>query len=307
MIVDVIKEVAMALSQNPSFFHGEKWEQNLQDEQTRFPLVMLDHPILAKDRMLNSGNAETTYNLSILFGNKIPYDAIQDQRQPNLDAMYDMKREFIIRLGKHPLVADLINATTLEVFRLKDLSVDGLYLQLGVILVDDKAVCLTEWLVDNNGNYILDSNGNKIPKGNNSNIFDGFWLKITEDAYLVFDEYINGSPTGYLLYSKKQELKINNNGCIASKYYDHVLSPTIAISGNAIDLQVTADGQVYEVTQSGSNLIAQIQVAIFQTPSGLQDIGNGFFKETMLSGTPIVGLPAQFPNFRNNKIVYYLN
>lgn len=145
MIVTVIHNAVNALSTVCSFFHGEKWEQNLQDEQAVFPLVMLEHPVTSTDEIVGQGNYPTTYDLTIFFSNKSKLSDFQTDRQPNIDAMLALKREFLLRLNQDPAVDKIISSKTTELINVFNLNLDGILLKLSVKLRDIAPVCLSPY------------------------------------------------------------------------------------------------------------------------------------------------------------------
>lgn len=171
-IVQFIQSIALACTGKVvSFFHGEKWEQNTQDENPIFPFIILDHPIKGVDKILPQGNQETTYSLAVAFFDKSEIDYPQDSttipnHQAILDRMYLVKREFVTRVHNSNYVKSIKSAKTTEVINYMDLNVTGILLEFEIVVVDNTAVCDTIYLVGYDANgvmyFVTDSNGNKI-------------------------------------------------------------------------------------------------------------------------------------------------
>jgi len=162
-IVQAIQTIALACTNKiVAFSHGEKWEQNLQDENTIFPLIVLDHPITGKDKILPQGNQETTYSLGIFFCNRSSLDYTQAQHQVILDAMYLIKREFVTRCHNSSLFKGISSVKTTELINQWDLNVTGVFMNFDIEVSDHAATCDLKYIVDQDGLYVVDSNGNKI-------------------------------------------------------------------------------------------------------------------------------------------------
>lgn len=162
MIVALIKKVALALSNNARFYYGESWENNIFADEVKLPIVFLDAPVRGKDRILASGNVETTYDVILFFFDKSNLDDLQPDRAAVLASQYAAKREFIIRLQNEKDVNEILAGETTELYNVFNRNVDGIQLKLKLTWTDARPVCLDKWLIDKDGNYVLDQNGNKI-------------------------------------------------------------------------------------------------------------------------------------------------
>lgn len=101
-------------------------------------------------------------------------------------------------------------------------------------------------------------------------------------------------PNGDIDYSRAGSFQVDNTGQIVTSN-GVPLNPSITIPQDALSVTIGQDGTV-SVTQPGSttaNQIGQIQTADFINPAGLEPIGDNLFRETVASGTPIVGTPGE--------------
>lgn len=147
MIVTILADTTAAISgaNAPTFYHAEQFEQNYNDDAT-LPMVYLEHPIKGADKILPQGNQETTYTLNIFFLDKTGTDGLAETilaKQTTIDAMHELKRQFIIRLRADSRVKEITGSTHVEIYNLLDLNLDGLWLTLTVITTDTAPVCLT--------------------------------------------------------------------------------------------------------------------------------------------------------------------
>jgi flagellar basal-body rod protein FlgG len=72
------------------------------------------------------------------------------------------------------------------------------------------------------------------------------------------------------------------------------LEPAITIPNDAISITIGRDGTV-SVLQPGSatpNQVGQLQTADFINPTGLEPVGENLYRESVASGTPVLGTPG---------------
>jgi len=101
-------------------------------------------------------------------------------------------------------------------------------------------------------------------------------------------------PNGDIDYTRAGSFQVDNTGQIVTPN-GVPLNPSITIPQDALSVTIGQDGTV-SVTQPGSttaNQVGQIQTADFINPAGLEPIGDNLFRETVASGTPIVGTPGE--------------
>jgi hypothetical protein len=144
MIVTVLSDITGSLSTlpAPTFYHAEQYEQNVNDEAS-LPLIYLEHPVKATDTILPQGGQEPTYTVNLFFLDKSNLSDDISTRQVIVDAMYAIKREFIIRLNQDSRVKAIKSVSYLEVYNVLDINLDGLLVTLVVTLNDGAPVCLT--------------------------------------------------------------------------------------------------------------------------------------------------------------------
>lgn len=103
-------------------------------------------------------------------------------------------------------------------------------------------------------------------------------------------------PSGDFLYSRAGNFGVNATGqlVLGSAFTGWVLDPAVTIPENAVDVVVTADGQVQYRTTDTSTLqtAGQISLATFINPDGLLKMGDNLYKETDASGTATEGNPG---------------
>jgi flagellar basal-body rod protein FlgG len=96
------------------------------------------------------------------------------------------------------------------------------------------------------------------------------------------------NPNGDFYYTRAGNFGLNADGTIVlgSATNGYILEPTITIPPEAIDVVVSADGQVQIRTQDSTNLqtIGQIQLAKFVNPDGLIKLGDNLYQRTDASG-----------------------
>ncbi len=123
-------------------------------------------------------------------------------------------------------------------------------------------------------------------------------IEVTDQA---LDVAINGRgffqilmPDGSINYTRDGAFQIDSNGQIVNST-GFPLEPGITVPEGAHSVTIGTDGVVSVVdAQTGeSSQIGNIQLADFINPSGLEALGGNLFRETVASGAPTQGAPAE--------------
>jgi flagellar basal-body rod protein FlgG len=74
----------------------------------------------------------------------------------------------------------------------------------------------------------------------------------------------------------------------------YTVQPGITIPSDTLTVTINAAGQVFAkiAGQVAESNVGQLQLANFQNPAGLENIGNNLLKETPASGTATTGVPG---------------
>ncbi|WP_026606663.1 flagellar basal-body rod protein FlgG [Methylocapsa acidiphila] len=102
---------------------------------------------------------------------------------------------------------------------------------------------------------------------------------------------------GETVYTRAGAFNTNGTGQIVTAD-GYVVSPTMIIPTNAVDVTISQSGQV-GVTLSGQTTtqqIGQLSLANFANEAGLTPLGNNLYRQTDASGAPVVGVPGD-PGF----------
>ncbi|MFK7882596.1 MAG: flagellar basal-body rod protein FlgG [Phycisphaerales bacterium] len=112
---------------------------------------------------------------------------------------------------------------------------------------------------------------------------------------------------GGLAFTRAGNFTLNSDGEIVLANSDgRRLEPNIAVPDDAETVSVDSSGQV-SVTRSGeaaSQIIGQINLAVFVNPAGLTQVGQNLWVESAASGPPIEGEPStqNFGRIQGNKL-----
>jgi len=100
-------------------------------------------------------------------------------------------------------------------------------------------------------------------------------------------------PNGTLAYTRDGSFQIDKNGNIVDSSGDQ-LQPQISVPSNAQTITIAPDGTVsYTLPgQTSAQKAGQIQIALFQNPAGLNNIGKNLYQPTDASGDPTVASPG---------------
>ncbi len=99
---------------------------------------------------------------------------------------------------------------------------------------------------------------------------------------------------GQTAYTRDGSLRVDSSGAIVTNN-GLVLSPSITIPTDATSVQIGQDGTV-TATISGSTTpqtLGNLQLALFQNPSGLKSLGGNLFEETVASGSATTANPGE--------------
>lgn len=101
-------------------------------------------------------------------------------------------------------------------------------------------------------------------------------------------------PNGDINYTRDGSLKLDSNGQMVTSG-GLPLEPAITVPEDAISITIGRDGTV-SVLQPGNAApvqVGQIQTADFVNPTGLEPVGENLYRETVASGSPVLGTPGE--------------
>ena len=99
---------------------------------------------------------------------------------------------------------------------------------------------------------------------------------------------------GQIAYTRNGNFHMNRDGNIVTSEGD-LLDPQITIPQDQVGITIGSDGtvSVLQAGQSQPQQIGRIEIATFQNPAGLQNIGKNLLITTQASGEPITGTPGE--------------
>jgi len=99
---------------------------------------------------------------------------------------------------------------------------------------------------------------------------------------------------GQIAYTRNGNLHLNRDGNIVTSDGD-MLDPQITIPPDQVGITIGADGtvSVQQAGQTQPQQVGKIELALFQNPSGLQNIGKSLFLPTQSSGDAVTGTPGE--------------
>jgi flagellar basal-body rod protein FlgG len=100
-------------------------------------------------------------------------------------------------------------------------------------------------------------------------------------------------PDGEIAYTRSGNFQLSADGEIVTPD-GYLLSPGITVPEDAIDISISAEGQVMAKVQGEVNLVdlGQLELASFINPAGLDAIGSNLLLETEASGEPLIATPG---------------
>jgi flagellar basal-body rod protein FlgG len=99
---------------------------------------------------------------------------------------------------------------------------------------------------------------------------------------------------GQIAYTRNGNFHLNRDGNIVTSDGD-LLDPQITIPQDQVSITIGADGtvSVQQSEQTEPQQVGRIELALFQNPSGLQNIGKSLFLPTQASGDAVTGTPGE--------------
>jgi flagellar basal-body rod protein FlgG len=99
---------------------------------------------------------------------------------------------------------------------------------------------------------------------------------------------------GQTAYTRNGNFHMNRDGNIVTSDGD-MLDPQITIPQDQVGITIGSDGtvSVQQAGQSQPQQVGKIEIAHFQNPSGLQNIGKSLFVSTQSSGDAVTGTPGE--------------
>lgn len=116
----------------------------------------------------------------------------------------------------------------------------------------------------------------------------------------TYDMAINGrgwfqilGPNNEVLYTRAGSFNTNANGQLVT-LDGYLVDPAITVPQGTVEVTVNKTGQVFAKldTEINPRQIGQLNLANFANEAGLEPLGGNLYRETMASGTPVVGLPG---------------
>ena len=125
-----------------------------------------------------------------------------------------------------------------------------------------------------------------------------FQINISGNAYFEVQR-----QDSVIVYTLSRPFFIDAQGRIVTAEGYILLNQTVIPAPGDEPIEINQQGMVSVFLSGSWQLIGQVMVVLFMNPDGLQDLGNGYYAQTNISGTPQVGT-AGSPPFDNVKIYY---
>lgn len=119
-----------------------------------------------------------------------------------------------------------------------------------------------------------------------------------------FDLALNGrgwfqvsAPNGETVYTRAGAFNKDSNGQLVT-LDGYALNPPIIVPANTLDVTINESGEIFAKIdgQAQPQNLGQLTLANFANDAGLEPIGSNYYRETLASGAPVVGVPSD-PGF----------
>jgi len=100
-------------------------------------------------------------------------------------------------------------------------------------------------------------------------------------------------PSGEEAYTRAGSFQISPDGELVTPE-GFIISPSITIPSEAVDIQINANGEVQVKFDGDSEsvIVGQLDMARFLNKAGMEAVGDNMFLETAASGPPTIGVPG---------------
>lgn len=148
-IITLIESVVSELKPEPEFIYGFKSWANLKADEKPFPVVILVEPIVSDDTFHQGGLVDSSYPLFMLFLDKTEIDYTPEQHRVAVDAMRDLRRQFILRLKSienangENLFKEISNVRTTDTFNELDANASGVGLNFTATPLNSDSICVS--------------------------------------------------------------------------------------------------------------------------------------------------------------------
>jgi flagellar basal-body rod protein FlgG len=101
-------------------------------------------------------------------------------------------------------------------------------------------------------------------------------------------------PNGDINYTRDGSLKLDSTGQLVTSG-GLPLEPSITVPNDAISVTIGRDGTVSALQPGNATpvQVGQIQTADFINPTGLEPVGENLYRESVASGSPVLGTPGE--------------
>jgi len=115
-----------------------------------------------------------------------------------------------------------------------------------------------------------------------------------------FDLALNGrgwfqvnAPSGEIVYTRAGSFNKNGDGQLVT-LDGYTLNPPIIVPPNTVDVTINESGEIFAKIdgQAQPQNLGQLTLANFANDVGLEPIGSNYYRETLASGAPAVGIPS---------------
>jgi flagellar basal-body rod protein FlgG len=99
---------------------------------------------------------------------------------------------------------------------------------------------------------------------------------------------------GQIAYTRNGNFHLNRDGSLVTAEGD-LLNPQVTIPQDQVGVTIGADGtvSVLQAGQTEPQQVGKVEIALFQNPAGLQNIGKNLFLQTQASGQAITGTAGE--------------
>jgi flagellar basal-body rod protein FlgG len=115
-----------------------------------------------------------------------------------------------------------------------------------------------------------------------------------------FDLALNGrgwfqvnAPSGEIVYTRAGSFNKNGDGQLVT-LDGYTLNPPIIVPPNTLDVTINESGEIFAkiAGEAQPQNLGQLTLANFANDAGLEPIGGNYYRETLASGAPAVGIPS---------------
>jgi len=141
LLQEVINDIDV--KKRPTFINANKFDANLEADNSNFPLCVLVEPGTTIETMDAQGQVQLEHVINLMWAmlSKPDWKQVDDNEKCILP-MRVLSTEFLMRLSQHSLIKSITFSTRTNFTKIMDVNMSGVYHNIRFKVISEEAVCL---------------------------------------------------------------------------------------------------------------------------------------------------------------------